>query len=114
MSIYHCSIKVFSRAKGDSAVVKAAYRSGSILRDERLGETHDYHRKTGVVHCEILLPSNAPAEYADRSTLWNAVERVEKAANSHVSRVFLAMAALLPLPAPPTIKICPSSEAAAT
>ena len=76
MAIFHCQISVFSRGKGANSVLKAAYRSGSILRDERTGETHDYHRKTGVVHCEILLPPNAPAKYADRATLWNAVEKV--------------------------------------
>lgn len=27
---------------------------------------------------EILLPSHAPAEYADRQTLWNAVEKIEQ------------------------------------
>ena len=31
-----------------------------------------------MLHAEILLPPNAPPEYADRQTLWNAVEKVEK------------------------------------
>lgn len=38
------------------------------------------------MHTEILLPYNAPAEYADRSTLWNAVERIEKAKNAQLAR----------------------------
>ncbi|EWM52602.1 hypothetical protein RF007C_00540 [Ruminococcus flavefaciens 007c] len=48
--------------------------------------THDFTHKGGVVHSEILLPSNAPAEYADRSSLWNAVEAVEKSRNSQLAR----------------------------
>ncbi|GHU35038.1 hypothetical protein FACS1894105_02940 [Clostridia bacterium] len=86
MAIYHCNITVFSRAKGACSVAKAAYRSGSVLRDERTGETHDYTRKMGIVHCEVLLPQNAPAEYADRAILWNAVEHAEKADNAQVAR----------------------------
>ena len=39
-----------------------------------------------MVHTEILLPPNAPTEYKDRATLWNAVERVEKAKNSQLAR----------------------------
>ena len=64
----------------------AAYRSGEKLTNEYDGLTHDYTHKGGVVHTEILLPEHAPSEYADRSTLWNAVEQVEKARNSQLAR----------------------------
>ena len=64
----------------------AAYRRGQKLTNEYDGLTHDYTRKGGVVHTEILLPELAPPEYADRSTLWNAVEKVEKARNSQLAR----------------------------
>jgi len=47
---------------------------------------HDYTRKQGVVHTEIMLPQNAPLEYHDRATLWNAVEKIEKAKNSQLAR----------------------------
>ncbi len=86
IAIYHCSIKIISRGKGKSAVGAAAYRSGQKLTNEYDGLTHDYTRKGGVVHTEILLPEYAPPEYADRSTLWNAVEKVEKARNSQLAR----------------------------
>ncbi len=33
---------------------------------------------TGCAQIEITLPPNAPKEYADRATLWNAVEMSEK------------------------------------
>ena len=86
MAIYHCSIKVISRGKGKSAVAAAAYRAGEKIKNEFDGETHDYTRKGGVVHTEILLPDHAPAEYADRATLWNAVEKIEKAKNAQLAR----------------------------
>ena len=50
MSIYHCSIKIGSRGKGQSAVAAAAYRSGQKLTDEELGAVSDYTRKSGVVY----------------------------------------------------------------
>ena len=86
MAIYHCSIKIISRGKGKSAVAAAAYRSGETLTNEYDGVTHDYTRKGGIVHTEILLPDHAPAEYADRAVLWNAVEKIEKAKNAQLAR----------------------------
>ena len=86
MAIYHCSIKIISRGKGKSAVAAAAYRAGETITNEYDGITHDYTRKGGVVHTEILLPEHAPKEYKDRSTLWNAVERIEKNKNAQLAR----------------------------
>ena len=86
MAIYHCSIKIISRGKGKSAVAAAAYRAGEKILNQYDGIEHDYTRKGGVVHAEILLPDNAPAEYADRAVLWNAVEKIEKAKNSQLAR----------------------------
>ena len=86
MAIYHCSIKIISRGKGKSAVAAAAYRAGETITNKYDGVTHDYTRKGGVVHTEILLPDHAPAEYADRAVLWNAVEKIEKAKNSQLAR----------------------------
>jgi len=86
MAIYHCSIKIISRGKGKSAVAAAAYRAGELIKNEYDGITHDYTRKGGVVHTEILLPEHAPEEYTDRAVLWNAVEKIEKARNSQLAR----------------------------
>lgn len=60
MAIYHCSIKIISRGKGKSAVAAAAYRVGEKITNDLDGETHDYTRKGGVIHTEILLPDHAP------------------------------------------------------
>ena len=86
IAIYHCSIKIISRGKGKSAVAAAAYRSGENLTNEYDGITHDYTRKGGVVHTEILLPDHAPAGFSDRAVLWNAVEKIEKAKNAQLAR----------------------------
>ena len=47
---------------------------------------HDYTRKHGIVHSEILQPPNAPPDFQDRGTLWNSVEQIEKACNSQLAR----------------------------
>ena len=75
-----------SRGKGKSAVAAAAYRSGEKLTNEWDGMTHDYTRKGGVVHTEIMLPLHAPPSFSDRSTLWNSVELYEKAGNAQLAR----------------------------
>lgn len=88
MAIYHMSIKIGSKSKGQSAVAAAAYRSGEKLTDKETGLTSDYTKKGGVVFSEISLCDNAPAEYADRSTLWNAVHQIEKNKNAQLWREF--------------------------
>ncbi|WP_444876726.1 MobQ family relaxase, partial [Bacteroides heparinolyticus] len=86
IAIYHCNISIASRGKGKSSVAAAAYRSGEKLTNEWDGITHDYTRKGGVVHTEIMLPSHAPPSFSDRSTLWNSVEKIEKSKNSQLAR----------------------------
>ena len=88
MAIYHLSIKIGSRGKGQSAIAAAAYRSGEKLTDTETGLISDYTRKGGVVFSEIALCENAPAEYSDRATLWNAVHQVEKNSNAQLWREF--------------------------
>ena len=78
MALYHFHVDQIKRSAGQSAIAAAAYRAGEKLYSEYYGETNDFTRKGGVLHTEILLPPNVPAEYADRQTLWNAVEKVEK------------------------------------
>ena len=80
------NINIISRGKGKSAVAAAAYRAGESIKNEYDGQVHDYTSKKGIVHAEILLPENAPVEYLNRSELWNAVEKIEKAKNAQLSR----------------------------
>lgn len=86
MAIYHLSIKIISRGKGKSAVAASAYRSGEKIKNEYDGVVHDFTRKGGIAHTEILLPQNAPQEFSDRGTLWNSVEKIEKSKNSQLAR----------------------------
>ena len=86
MAIYHLCIKIISRGKGKSAVAASAYRSGETIKNEYDGIVHDFTRKGGITHTEILLPQNAPQEFSDRGTLWNSVERIEKSKNSQLAR----------------------------
>lgn len=86
MAIYHLSAKVISRAGGRSSVAAAAYRTAGRLRDDRQGVEHDYSRKGGVVHSEIMAPENAPDWMRDRDQLWNAIEAVEKRRDAQLAR----------------------------
>lgn len=86
MAIYHYSIKIIKRSEGRSAVAAAAYRSGEKLINEWDGIIHDYTKKGGVVHTEILLPVHAPPGFADRSALWNNIEATEKSCNAQLAR----------------------------
>ena len=86
VAIYHFSAKVIGRSAGRSAVASAAYRAAELLHDETLGVDHDFTRKAGVVHSEILLPVDAPARWLDRETLWNEVEAGEKRRDAQLAR----------------------------
>mgnify|MGYP000703643816 CR=1 FL=1 len=82
----HNEISIVQRSQQQSAVAAAAYQSGEKLFCEYDQEEKHYPEKRGIVHNEILLPANAPPEYADRNTLWNAAEAVEKQWNSQLAR----------------------------
>ena len=82
----HNEISIVQRSQRQSAVAAAAYQSGEKLFCEYDQEVKHYPEKRGIVHNEILLPANAPPEYADRNTLWNAAEAVEKQWNSQLAR----------------------------
>ena len=64
----------------------ASYQSGEKLYSQFTG-TWEYGRETERIdHTEILLPPNAPREYADRETLWNAVDAAETGENAQTAR----------------------------
>ncbi len=86
MAIYHFSAKVISRAVGSSAVAAAAYRSADRLHDERLGRSHDFSNKAGVVHSEVMLPEGAAERWQNREQLWNDVEAAEIRKDAQLAR----------------------------
>lgn len=78
--------KQVQRSHGRSSVAASAYRSASLIYDNRTGITHDYRNKKGVEHSEIFTPDNAPEFAKVGATLWNAVEEKEKKSNSITAR----------------------------
>ena len=82
----HHDIKIVQRSNRQSAVAAAAYQSGERLFSEYDQKQKYYSEKRGIVHTEIMLPPHAPPEYADRNTLWNAAEAIEKQWNSQLAR----------------------------
>ena len=85
MAIFHYSAQVISRSAGKSSVAAAAYRSGSGIYDEQTGIDHDYTKKQGVDHTEILAPEGAPDWVFDRELLWNQVEKKEQRKDSQLA-----------------------------
>ena len=85
MALYHFHADLIRRSAGQSVVAAAAYRAGEKLHCDYYGNDADYTRKKGVVLTDILLPSHAPPEYANRETLWNAVEQVEKSKKAQLA-----------------------------
>jgi len=86
MAIYHLTVQVLGRSSNHKAVAAAAYRAGERLHDDRYGMEHDYRRKTGIVHAEIMAPEAAPDWVGDRESLWNRVEKGEKRRDAQVAR----------------------------
>lgn len=86
MAIYHMSVKPVSRSKGRSSTAAAAYRAACKIEDERTGLEHDYTKKEGVKHTEIITPEgvNIPT----RSELWNAAEAAEKRKDGCTAREY--------------------------
>ncbi len=89
MPIPHLEIRIVQRSKGSSAVAGAAYQAGEKLFSEYDQKMKNYLYKKEVVYTEVMLPTNAPPGYADRATLWNAAEEVEKQWNSQLARRFV-------------------------
>ncbi len=86
MAIFHCDFDLVKRSSGQSSVSSAAYRSAEKIVDRRTGVTHDYTRKKGVIHSEIIKPENANEWASDRHLLWNEVEASEIRKDSQLAR----------------------------
>lgn len=89
MAIFHCSVRVHSRSRGESATAGAAYRLGVRIVDARTGVVHDYRRRADIAAAFTLLPPDAPPALSEPAALWNAAEAAERRGNSCVSREVL-------------------------
>lgn len=88
MAVFSWSMQIIKRSAGRSVIAAAAYRAGERLHDDRQNITHDYSRRSGVDHSEILLPADAP-DWCDgltRQRLWNEVEATEKRKDAQTAR----------------------------
>ena len=87
----HYDLRIVGRSqKSRSVISSAAYQSGEKLRSELDNRNRNYPTRTErIVYTEIMLPENAPHEYADRETLWNSVEMNEKQSNAQYARRFV-------------------------
>lgn len=99
MAIYLMSVKNISAGNGAGIVAAVAYRSKERIADEKTGEIHDYRGGAGdLLHSELILPADAPAEFSDRAKLVNSVRQNEKRKDARYAREFLVS---LPRELPP-------------
>ena len=89
MALFRCEVKTISRGQGRSICAAAAYRAGVAIPDERQQMTHNYGRKGGIEHAEILAPEGAPEWVHDRVQLWNRVDAAEKRKDAMTAREVL-------------------------
>jgi ATP-dependent exoDNAse (exonuclease V) alpha subunit len=78
MAIVYANVRFINTAGGGGAVTVAAYAARAKFDNEVTGQSWDYSgRADDHVSTDILLPSGAPASFADPAVLWNAAERAE-------------------------------------
>ena len=76
--------------KDQSVMAAAAYNAGEKMYSERDHEwKHPHSSPARVVYREVMLPDNAPREYADSQALWNAVDAAEKRKDAQTARRML-------------------------
>lgn len=88
----HTRAKVISRnkenpSKSRTCCGSAAYRAGENIIGAD-GVRHNYTRKNGIMHAEILLPEGAPEWMKDRQQLWQAADKAEKRKDAQLFREF--------------------------
>jgi MobA/MobL family. len=88
MASYHLNAKIVSKGKGQSACASASYIAGEKIKSEVLGQTFN-NIKPEVKYSNIMLCKNAPEEYKNRETLWNAVEKKETNKNAQLARMLI-------------------------
>lgn len=91
--IAYLHAETLKRSAGRSIVASSAYISGERETNEYTGLTHDYRAKSGIVHSEVLLPSNAPQSFHSAEKLWSSLECAEK---SPQAKLGLSIVAAIP------------------
>ena len=75
-----------SATAATAATAASAYRAAKRVRDLRLRKVHDYSRKDGVLHNEIVAPERAPDWARNHEPRLNAVDQVKQLNEAHISR----------------------------
>lgn len=89
MAIYHFSLSLVQRSRGQSVVAVAADRARVKLYDNSLGLLQAPQKnksKTQPIFSEVLLPPDAPARWLQREALWNEVEAAEIRRDASLAR----------------------------
>lgn len=83
--MYHATTSAVSRGAGGSVCAKGAYIGGEEITNEITGEIHNYTKKQGVEHTEVILPSGVEKAISS-SELWNKAELAENRKDARVGR----------------------------
>ena len=90
MAIYSFKMSNISRSGADNknnAVAHSAYINRAKFEDERTGTKWNWTKqKDELYFSEVMLPQDAPREYADPQLLWNTVEKNEKRKDARVAK----------------------------
>lgn len=86
MAIFHCKVQIIKRSSGRGIIAAAAYRSGERILEEKTQNYYDFHKRTGILHAEIMAPLCVPEWVYDRHVLWNKVDAVEKRKDAQLAR----------------------------
>lgn len=93
MAIAYLQLKIVSRGNARqcrNCIGSSAYDSREKLHSLDNNHTYNYSWKAGDLENKaILLPKNAPKEFQDRQTLWQAVEQVETSSKAQLARKIL-------------------------
>ena len=73
---------------GHSAVEQSSYISREKMYCEYDGQTYYPKYSEDLVHCEVMLPSDAPGNFINPAVLWNSVEMTEKGDKAQLARTF--------------------------
>lgn len=84
MAIFHFQANAIQRSRGRSSVAAAAYRSGSLMIDERTGTQFDYTKKRVRDSFIVGWPP-----HLDRAQLWNRAEAAERRKDSTTAREYV-------------------------
>lgn len=87
MALFGFDVKTISRLRGESVAKTASYILRANIFDSYTQEIYYYAHVKDLLHSEILLPSNAPQDFLDLSTLLSAIDHAEKRYDARTGRV---------------------------